>query len=242
MRRYLALVFLMMAACSTAGQTTTEVTPTSTDAFATQRFEMVDRQIVARGITDPLVLQAMGTTPRHRFVLDEWLDDAYADHPLPIGYGQTISQPYIVALMSETLELEPGDTVLEIGTGSGYQAAVLADMGMRVFTIEIVPELAERARRTLAERGYGSVQVRRGDGYWGWPEEAPFDGIIVTAAPDHVPQPLLTQLAADGRMVIPIGPVGAVQTLWRFTFDEAGEPAAENLGPVRFVPFTRETS
>jgi protein-L-isoaspartate(D-aspartate) O-methyltransferase len=201
---------------------------------------MVEDQIEGRGIADPLVLEAMATTPRHRFVPADWQGYAYNDHPLPIGYGQTISQPYIVALMTEALEVEPGERVLEIGTGSGYQAAVLAEMGIEVFTVEIVPELAETAARALLVNGY-TVATRSGDGYFGWAEEAPFDGIMVTAAPDHVPQPLVEQLADDGVMVIPVGPIGAVQTLWRFSFDDSRELVAENLGWVSFVPFTRAT-
>ncbi len=199
---------------------------------------MVEEQIEARGIEDPLVLEAMRAVPRHRFVSDDWQDYAYRDHPLPIGYGQTISQPYIVALMTEVLDVEPGDKVLEIGTGSGYQAAVLAQMGLDVFTIEIIPDLAVTAESTLRELGYG-VTTRAADGYFGWVEEAPFDGIIVTAAPDHVPQPLVDQLAPGGVMVIPVGPIGAVQTLWRFSPNAAGELEAESFGWVTFVPFTR---
>lgn len=206
---------------------------------AAERQEMVEEQIEGRGIADPLVLEAMTATPRHLFVPDDWQDYAYADHPLPIGYGQTISQPYIVALMTEALEVEPGERVMEIGTGSGYQAAVLAEMGVEVFTIEIVPELAGTAEEALNAAGY-SATTRSGDGYFGWEEAAPFDGIIVTAAPDHVPQPLIEQLAPDGIMVIPVGPIGAVQTLWRFSFDDSGELIAGNLGWVSFVPFTRE--
>jgi protein-L-isoaspartate(D-aspartate) O-methyltransferase len=200
---------------------------------------MVEYQIELFGVADPAVLDAMRRVPRHLFVPEELIGQAYADHPLPIGYGQTISQPYIVALMTEKLELEPGDVVLEIGTGSGYQAAVLAEMGMKVYTIEIIPELAEQAADRLEALGYADVEVRAADGYWGWPEHAPFDGIIVTAAPDHVPQPLVEQLKAGARMLIPIGPIGAIQTLWRFVADESGELIAENLGGVRFVPFTR---
>ena len=169
---------------------------------------------------------------------DDWQDYAYRDHPLPIGYGQTISQPYIVALMTEVLDAEPGDKVLEIGTGSGYQAAVLAQMGLDVFTIEIIPALAVTAESALRELGYG-VTTRAADGYFGWVEEAPFDGIIVTAAPDHVPQPLVDQLAPGGVMVIPVGPIGAVQTLWRFSPNAEGELEAESFGWVSFVPFTR---
>jgi len=199
---------------------------------------MVVEQIEARGVEDPPVIEAMRAVPRHRFVSDDWQDYAYRDHPLPIGFGQTISQPYIVAVMTEALESEPGDKVLEIGTGSGYQAAVLAAMGLDVFTIEIIPELAAAAETVLRELEYG-VATRVGDGYFGWVEEAPFDGIIVTAAPDHVPQPLVDQLAPGGMMVIPVGPIGAVQTLWRFSVGADGELGAESLGWVSFVPFTR---
>ena len=199
---------------------------------------MVRAQIAPRGVSDPLVLEAMRTVPRHLFVDKQWLDDAYNDHPLPIGHGQTISQPYIVAIMSEALGVAPGDKVLEIGTGSGYQAAVLAEMGVDVYTIEIIAELADRAGAALAGAGYDVTQ-RTGDGYFGWVEEAPFAGIVVTAAPDHVPQPLVGQLAPGGVMVIPVGPIGAVQTLWSFTKDASGELLAESLESVRFVPFTR---
>jgi len=200
---------------------------------------MVRQQIELRGVDDPLVLEAMRQVERHRFVLDDYLDQAYDDHPLPIGYGQTISQPYIVALMSATLGVEPGDRVLEIGTGSGYQAAVLAEMGMEVYTIEIVPELADAASIRLQELGYKGVQVLNADGYYGWEDHAPYDAIIVTAAPDHLPQPLANQLAEGGRLVIPIGPVGLVQTLWQFEM-VGGELQAVNLGDVRFVPFIHQ--
>ena len=176
--------------------------------------------------------------PRHRFVPDDVSGLAYSDSALPIGYGQTISQPYIVGLMSQALEVDPGDKVLEIGTGSGYQAAVLAAMGCEVYTVEIIPELAERATTTLAAAGY-DVTVANADGYFGWEEYAPFDGIIVTAAPDHVPQPLVDQLGRNAALVIPVGPIGAVQTMWRFSLDDAGEVIGENLGSVLFVPFTR---
>jgi protein-L-isoaspartate(D-aspartate) O-methyltransferase len=199
---------------------------------------MVETQILQRGVSDLTVLGAMAAVPRHRFVPDDWKGLAYADHPLPIGHGQTISQPYIVALMSEALDVAPGGKVLEIGTGSGYQAAVLAAMGLEVYTIEIIPELATRAAAVLGELGYDAT-VRTADGYFGWEEEAPFDAIIVTAAPDHVPQPLIEQLRTGGVMVIPVGPIGAVQTLWKFTIGSDGEVLAESLGAVSFVPFTR---
>ncbi len=199
---------------------------------------MVDEQIIPRDVSDPTVLQAMRRVPRHEFVLPEYLDQAYQDHPLPIGYGQTISQPYIVAYMSESCALQPGDRVLEIGTGSGYQAAILADMGMQVYSIEIVPELAEQAEARLKRLNF-AAQVRAGDGYYGWPEAAPFDAIIVTAAPDHVPESLIAQLKPGGRLAIPIGPLGAIQTLWLFTREAGDQLTARNLGDVRFVPLTR---
>jgi protein-L-isoaspartate(D-aspartate) O-methyltransferase len=199
---------------------------------------MVRDTIAARGIQDEAVLRAMRTVPRHQFVPSDLLHMAYEDHPLPIGYGQTISQPYIVAWMTELLDLKEGDRVLEIGTGSGYQAAVLAELGfVEVYSIEIVPELAERATHTLIDVGYDQVHVRQGDGYYGWPETAPFDAIIVTAAPDHLPAPLVGQLDAGGRIVIPIGPPGGFQSLWKFEY-ENGELVAYNQGGVAFVPFT----
>jgi protein-L-isoaspartate(D-aspartate) O-methyltransferase len=230
---------VLVAACSGGGAEAGTTIAADADSFHEARMRMVDRQIEARGISDPLVLEAMRAVPRHQFVPSEHRDLAYGDHPLPIGYGQTISQPYIVALMSEALGVEAGDRVLEVGTGSGYQAAVLAAMGVEAYTIEIIPELAERSTADLTAAGYGSVTTRIADGYWGWEEMAPFDAIIVTAAPDHVPQPLVGQLAEGGRLVIPVGPVGAVQTLWAFTRDETGELIGENLGRVSFVPFTR---
>ncbi|CAG0929330.1 Protein-L-isoaspartate O-methyltransferase [Thermoflexales bacterium] len=199
---------------------------------------MTDDQIIPRDIVDPIVLQAMRRVPRHEFVPSEYLDQSYANHPLPIGYGQTISQPFIVAYMSENLELKAGDRVLEIGTGSGYQAAILADMGMEVYSIEIVPELAAEAEARLKRLGY-AVQVRAGDGYYGWPEAAPFEAIIVTAAHEHVPPPLIEQLRPGGRLIIPLGPVGAIQTLWQFTPEAGHHLQSLNLGEVRFVPFTR---
>jgi protein-L-isoaspartate(D-aspartate) O-methyltransferase len=201
---------------------------------------MVERTIAARGVSDPDVLAAMRNIPRHRFVPDDYIDQAYEDHPLPIGYGQTISQPYIVAWMTELLELESGEKVLEIGTGSGYQAAVLAELnGVEIYSIEIIPELAKQAAQRLEELGYTEVHVKQGDGYYGWEEHAPYDAIIVTAAPDHLPQPLARQLKDNGQLVIPIGPPGGYQTLWRFTKEE-GELKAQNLGGVAFVPFTGE--
>jgi protein-L-isoaspartate(D-aspartate) O-methyltransferase len=210
------------------------------DEYRAARNSMVERTIEARGIKNPDVLRAMRTVPRHNFVLEKFLSQAYDDHPLPIGYGQTISQPYIVALMTELLELEQGDVVLEIGTGSGYQAAILAELGfVDVYSIEIVPELAESAAERLHELGFKGVIVKQADGYYGWPEEGPFDAIVVTAAPDHLPAPLAKQLKEGGRLVIPIGPPGGYQTLWKFVKEE-GEIRAYNLGGVAFVPFTGE--
>ncbi len=217
-------------------QTVMSATP---DQYATARENMVKDQIASRDVEDEAVLAAMRAVPRHAFVLDRYLDQAYRDHPLPIGYGQTISQPYIVALMTEVLEVEAGDRVLEVGTGSGYQAAVLAELDTDVYTVEIIPELATQAEERLDELGYSQVQVRSADGYFGWEEHAPFDAIIVTAAPDHLPHPLTEQLKEGGRLVIPIGPIGAVQTLWVFEKVD-GELESSSLGPVRFVPLTGE--
>jgi protein-L-isoaspartate(D-aspartate) O-methyltransferase len=201
---------------------------------------MVDLTIEGRGIVDKDVLQAMRTVPRHMFVPEKYVNSAYADHPLPIGHGQTISQPYIVATMTEQLELKPGDKVLEIGTGSGYQAAVLAELGyVEVYSIEIISELHIQAARNLKKAGYLGLTLKHGDGYFGLEEHGPFDAIIVTAAPDHLPPPLVDQLTEDGRIVIPIGPPGGWQTLWQFVVED-GELVGYNLGYVSFVPFTRE--
>ncbi len=221
--------------------TSTPFPPTSAapqDDYQAARETMVKRHLRGRDITDQSVLAAMAAVPRHEFVPAEWRAQAYADHPLPIGFGQTISQPYIVALMTQMLELQPEDRVLEIGTGSGYQAAVLAEVCRHVYSIEIIPELAQRAANTLEQTGYQGVVTKVDDGYWGWEEYAPFDAIIVTAAPDHIPQPLLNQLADGGRMVIPVGPPGGYQSLWVIT--RAGDEYRKvNWGGVAFVPLTR---
>ncbi|MBN1439424.1 MAG: protein-L-isoaspartate(D-aspartate) O-methyltransferase [Anaerolineales bacterium] len=210
----------------------------ATDPYLNARLAMIRDDIESRGISDPDVLEAMRTVPRHKFVPPEFAGQAYADHPLPIGYGQTISQPCVVAWMTELLGLKPGERVLEIGTGSGYQAAVLAELGYaEVFTIEIVPELETLAEDRLKDLGYGRVRIKQGDGYYGWEEFAPFDAIIVTAAPDHLPAPLAAQLAVGGRLVIPIGPQGGYQTLWKFV-DEGDGLKAYNIGSVIFVPLT----
>lgn len=186
------------------------------------------------------VRRAMQEVPRHRFVSDAQQALAYADRPLPIGEGQTISQPFIVALMTELLDTEPSDHVLEVGTGSGYQAAVLSQCVERVYSIEIVRSLGERAAARLAELGYRNIEVRIGDGYAGWPEAAPFDRILVTAAPDHVPQPLIDQLKPGGRMVVPVGLPQQAQYLLVITKGSTGRTTTETKIPVRFVPMTRE--
>jgi protein-L-isoaspartate(D-aspartate) O-methyltransferase len=236
----LLILCALLAACQSAAPTPPPAAPSAAptaDPFAAAREEMVSQQIAARGVSDASVLDAMRRAPRDRFVLPEHMGAAYADHPLPIGHGQTISQPYIVALMSEAIEVGPGQRVLEVGTGSGYQAAILAEMGAEVYTVEIIPALAEQAATRLRELGYVNVSVQQADGYFGWEEHAPYDAIIVTAAPDHMPQPLGAQLKEGGRLVIPIGPQGAVQTLWRF-IKRGGELEATNLGEVLFVPLT----
>jgi protein-L-isoaspartate(D-aspartate) O-methyltransferase len=208
------------------------------DSFEAKRQAMVARQLKARDITDPRVLTAMGKVPRDRFVPEDLSSLAYEDHPLPIGLGQTISQPYIVALMTQWAEIKPGDKVLEVGTGSGYQAAVLAELTDRVFSIELLPELAEAARTRLRDLGYGRVQVKSGDGYQGWPEEAPFDAILVTATAPEVPPALKEQLKEGGRLVIPVGPAGSVQELLLLR-KVKGDLKEEQRVPVRFVPLVK---
>ncbi len=209
-------------------------------AYTEARQRLVAHAVRSQNLENEDVIKALGNVPRHRFVPADLADRAYDDNALPIGYGQTISQPSLVALMTEFLELEPGDRVLEIGTGSGYQAAILAEMGyVEVYSIEIVPELYERSKNILNELGYTDVKVKHADGYYGWLEHAPFDAIIVTAAPDHLPGPLAAQLAEGGVMVIPIGPPGWYQTLWKFVND-GGELTAYNMGDVAFVPFLGE--
>jgi protein-L-isoaspartate(D-aspartate) O-methyltransferase len=206
--------------------------------YQRERRRMVIRQIERRGISDKRVLEAMGEIPRHEFVPSEARSEAYNDRPLPIGFGQTISQPYIVAFMAEHLSLEPADRVLEVGTGSGYQAAVLSRLVAEVYSIEIVDELIRRATGDLKRLGHQNILLKSGDGYEGWPEYAPFDAITVAAALDHIPLPLISQLREGGRMVIPIGNTADQQLLLI-------EKHAEGFGrraicPVRFVPFTRK--
>lgn len=206
-----------------------------------ERDRMVEEQIAGRDLRDEGTLVAMRTVPRHLFVPEEVRRAAYADSPLPIGHGQTISQPYIVAFMTATAAISPTDKVLEIGTGSGYQAAVAAELSEQVYSIEIVPALAERAAAALRQAGYQRVHVRSGDGYHGWPEHAPFDVIIVTAAADTIPPPLVAQLKEGGRMVIPVGPQFGMQNLVLVTKQD-GKVRTRTLMPVRFVPFTRAGS
>lgn len=229
-----------LSSASLPTSTAQSAAPAGEDTYTQSRLDMVETTIRARDVSDLEVLRAMRTVPRHEFVPADLRPMAYEDHPLPIGYGQTISQPYIVAWMTELLELEPGEKVLEIGTGSGYQAAVLAEIGgLEVYSIEIVPELAESAAERLAGLGYSQVKVKQGDGYYGWPEYAPYDAILITAAPDHLPAPLAEQLKEGGRLVIPIGPPGGYQSLWKFVNEKDGLKAY-NLGGVIFVPFTGE--
>jgi len=254
MRRWLALligVLLLATILVGAGVLITSWSPAPTppvespgptslapDAYAGQRQRMV-REIAAQGVTNAQVLAAFQAVPRHELVPPEMIPLAYADRPLPIGYGQTISQPYMVAYMTELLELKGGERVLEIGTGSGYQAAILAELGAEVYSVEIIPELYERATANLARLGY-RVHTRRADGYYGWAEHAPYDAIVVTAAPDHIPPPLVQQLKPGGRLVIPVGPPGLYQTLWLVIRREGDQVEMLNKGGCVFVPLTRE--
>jgi len=230
---------LLLGACS-GNEPVSVASMGSPFEFVTERNHMVDVDLAGQGIHDTRILEAMRRVPRHLFVPRSIVEHAYEDRALPIGDGQTISQPYIVALMTEALQLTPESRVLEIGTGSGYQAAVLAEITPHVWTIEILESLGDRAARLLGELGYGTVVCRVGDGYHGWPDEAPFDAIIVTAAPGFTPPALIEQLAPGGRLVIPVGARGANQELLRFTKTEEGEVKREYLAPVRFVPMTGE--
>ena len=205
--------------------------------FKTMREKMVETQIKARGVKDPRVLSAVLKVERHLFVPKDLQTSAYMDQPLPIGEGQTISQPYIVALMTELLELKGGEKVLEIGTGSGYQAAILAELAKEVYTIEIIEPLATSAKKLLLQLGYQNIMVKAGDGYLGWPEVAPFDAIIVTAAPDHIPKPLLEQLKEGGRMIVPVGTYSQVL---KKIVKRSGRIETTDVIPVVFVPMTGE--
>ena len=226
---------ILMGACSPASRRDRS---DADDPLADARRAMVAHQVEARGVRDPAVLDAMRRVPRHRFVPAHLRAEAYEDYPLPIGFEQTISQPYIVAAMTELLGVRRGDKVLEVGTGSGYQAAVLAELGVRVHTIEILEPLALAAAERLQELGYGVVQVRAGDGYAGWPEEGPFDGILVTAGAEHVPPPLVAQLKPGGRMVIPVGRTHETQWLKVLVRKADGGVLEEDVMAVRFVPLT----
>ena len=230
-------VLLVVPGCREAKERTIRGNDRSEAAYPCARERMVQTQIVRRGVKDALTVAAMKAVPRHRFVPESLREQAYADHPLPIGLDQTISQPYIVAYMTEALRLKGGEKVLEIGTGSGYQAAVLAEIADSVFSIEILKPLADRASEQLRALGYKNVYVRCGDGYQGWPDHAPFDAIIVTAAPDHIPRPLKDQLKIGGRLIIPVG--ARYQELLLITRTEKGFEE-KRLLPVRFVPMTGE--
>lgn len=239
MLRAFLLLFLILAnlSCSGSGEKASEKTPPAGPDYGSLRRTMVNTQIIGRGVTDSLVLAAMVEVPRHLFVPPEYRSFAYIDQPLPIGEGQTISQPYIVALMTELLNMKGGEKVLEIGTGSGYQAAVLSEIADHVYSIEILEKLATSATRRLDSLGYRNVHVMCGDGYKGWPEKAPFEAIIVTAAPDHIPRPLKEQLEVGGRLVIPVGEV--YQELMVITRTARGYES-KSVIPVRFVPMTGE--
>lgn len=211
-----------------------------TDSYQSKREQMVKTQIISRGITNRDVIEAMLKVERHKLVPENMRTNAYSDSPLPIGGGQTISQPYIVAYMTDILRPKPGMTVLEVGTGSGYQAAVLAEIVEEVYTIEIVAHLGLRAKKALKAMGYDNIQVKIGDGYQGWPEKAPFDAIIVTAAAEKIPPPLIAQLKDGGRMIIPVGPSSDAQQLM-LVEKSKGKTKISKMLPVRFVPFTRDT-
>ena len=228
----------LLSACqpSRPQDDTLTVQEESSDPFAAQRTRMVRDQLRSRGIREQAVLAAMARVPRHRFIPTMYEDMSYADHPVPIGFDQTISQPYIVAYMTEAAQVSPNEKVLEVGTGSGYQAAILAELAREVYTIEIIPELASGARTLLQELRYNNVHVRTGDGYAGWKEHAPFDAIVVTAAPDHVPQALVDQLAVNGRMIIPVGT--GEQEMRVITRTAKGVTQQSTLR-VRFVPLVR---
>ncbi|MDX1665856.1 MAG: protein-L-isoaspartate(D-aspartate) O-methyltransferase [Saprospiraceae bacterium] len=220
------------------GQEQQSWTPPEFEERQDERDQMVNYQLKRRGISDKDVLDAMRNAPRHLLIPKENRAAAYADRPLPIGYGQTISQPYIVGYMTEILDLEEGDKVLEVGTGSGYQASVLAEITPKVYSIEIIEALGKRARNDLKELGYTPIEVKIGDGYYGWEEHAPFDAIIVTAAAGHIPSPLIDQLKPGGTMVIPLGGPYQTQNLMKVTKTEDGNMKTKNLMPVRFVPMT----
>jgi protein-L-isoaspartate(D-aspartate) O-methyltransferase len=233
MKRFTILIFACLAVTSAPAW--------GDDAkFAEQRMAMVAHQIESRDVNDPRTLAAMRKVPRHEFVPPDAVSAAYQDRPLGIGYGQTISQPFIVAYMTEALHLKGTEKVLEIGTGSGYQAAVLAETAQEVYSIEIIPELYKSAKSRLSRLGYKTIHLKNDDGYYGWEEHAPYDGIVVTCAAGHIPQPLIRQLKTGGRMIIPVGHPWSVQDLVIVTKDNNGKVKTKNVMPVRFVPLVRE--
>ena len=234
----LVIIVFLVTSCGPAVEPT-DLASELDNGHLEARMKMVNTQIRGRGVTDQDVLEAMEMVPRHEFVPEHLKNQAYADHPLPIGHGQTISQPYIVALMTELLELERSDRVLEIGTGSGYQAAILAQIVAEVYTVEIIEPLASQAQERLARLGYDNLHTLHADGYYGWEEHAPYDAIIVTAAPDHIPQALVQQLQDGAQLVIPVGPPGGYQTLWQVT-KEGDQVKKRNVTGVLFVPLTGE--
>jgi len=236
-KAHFALAFALLLQCAPAVETPSAA---AADAYAAQRESMVRAQIAGRGVADESVLAAMRNVPRHLFVPEQLTAEAYNDHPLAIGFSQTISQPYIVAYMSELLDLEKEHKVLEIGTGSGYQAAVLSVLAAEVYTIEIVKELGRQAAARLARLGYKNVTVRVGNGYLGWPEEAPFDRILLTAAPEEIPRALIQQLRHGGRLVAPVGPVFGVQEIVVVDKDASGNVTRRSELPVRFVPMVEK--
>ena len=235
MIRYFKVFFTMLLLILLFSCARDNYTPTEEKEYKTMRSEMVKRQIIARGVKNPMVIEAMKTVPRHLFVPEGEQKNAYKDQARSIGSGQTISQPYIVAFMTEELNLKEGDKVLEIGTGSGYQASVLGQIVDTVFSIEIIEELAARAKHTIESLSYKNIVIKQGDGYLGWPEKAPFDAIIVTAAPPTIPPLLLEQLKIGGRMILPVGKY--VQELVIVSKNEGGH-TMESVLPVRFVPMT----
>lgn len=228
-RRFVLVLFCLLILFQAAGAD-----------YRKERKRLVENHIIREGIKDPLVIESMLTVPREEFVPDNLKKEAYLNHALPVGYGQTISQPYIVALMTELLGVDGDDTVLEIGTGSGYQAAVLAQIVKEVYTIEIIKPLGIKAEKRLKRLGYSNISSKIGDGYFGWEAYAPFDAIIVTAAADHIPPPLIKQLKKGGKMCIPVGQPYFTQVLKLLEKDEQGKIRIYDIIPVIFVPFTRE--
>jgi protein-L-isoaspartate(D-aspartate) O-methyltransferase len=234
-----AFISAAIAACTQGGATAGQQESSQRDAFPIARERMVMEHLAGRDIDDARVLRAMRDVPRHLFVPPALQKQAYDDRPLPIGHDQTISQPYIVALMTQLARPKPGDQALEVGTGSGYQAAVLSQVVAHVYSIELIEELARDATARLQQLGYKNITTRAGDGYAGWPEAAPFDVVLVTAAPDHVPQPLVDQLKPGGRMVIPVGSVFETQQLQLIEKNGEGRVSTRTIVPVRFVPLRR---